>query len=847
MTKQQSFRSFNNMNNSMNASRVTSLVYANERLVPENSYARSESSQVSRSGRRFSSVRNEWQIEDEFCRKQRIIRYMEEEKERSERMKLLSHEQEIWMKLRTRERVERLRFLSPDEVTELMRREAAAAPDLNGSSTGSSRYNTGDIAVSGAPLVSNSNYLLHYSNPLLSDEEKEKSRGTYRGSTAAGSWGNSSLNPGSVRFNSHMNVAEERRKAVPLPFRGREFKQQEANIAAAYTPPQALANLDANRSNYFPSRSAESNAAALRGDQDEWTSLSLKQLFRDLMVEREHRKELEKKIAQLSKKGKVSVSADGSRAPLPPMVRQLRAELSRANEALRQQQQETDRLHHLLDKSREDRRENAESKRGALQLEQKVGPLQRQLQEKENMIHAMNKHIEELEQEVNDQRRELNEGGVGKSRQGRGLNDECAEYETTISNLKNEIRVLQKDRQYFLEKAEAAERERDLVLQRTQQLPSSSSLPQEGLIALERREAELRRLHHEDILTISALREALRVADLEKQRRTDNFSSAVVAPNASISEKTARPDLSHSQASMKDFELQREKDRNELQYLKKECEHLRQSLECSRKQAEEATKKSNAAATYRFTHNKPGSDQRVALLQQKLEDVNEKLLNSEERLRQADDKIRALRAQTTENPLKKEFSNSIKKTGENSIDLTFSDRIKTSESSIVAMPESFTFKELSRGNETSLSPHPTSSHSTFQMDVHSDNPSAEADEMYSDPGASVTEIKSNHNSRSLSSSEIVPPTNTKAKENSTSSFPFQEANNLSEPCSNAPSTGERTPIRNPLEEGANLKKDIPEKKREYHLTPAVAAQNPSGRQSPTSENQERPKKTTVCC
>jgi len=136
-------------------SRATSLIYANERLVPENSYPCSESSQLSRSGRRFSSVRNDWQIEDEFCRKQRIVRYMEEEKERSDRMKLLSYEQESWTKFRTRERVERLRFLSPEEVTELMRREAAAVAgaDGNGGSITSSRYNTGGISAAGAPRL----------------------------------------------------------------------------------------------------------------------------------------------------------------------------------------------------------------------------------------------------------------------------------------------------------------------------------------------------------------------------------------------------------------------------------------------------------------------------------------------------------------------------------------------------------------------------------------------------------------------------------------------------------------------------------------------------------------------
>lgn len=846
MTKQQNFRSFNSINSSTNNNRPTSLIYANERLVPENSYACSESSQISRSGRRFSSVRNEWQIEDEFARKQRIIRYMEEEKERSERMKLLSYEQECWTKLRTRERVERLRFLSLDEVTDLMRREAAGA-ELNGSSAASSRYTTGDIAVAGAPLVANSSYLLHDTHPFLSEEEKKTNTGSYRGSTAAGTWGNSSLSTTSVHFNPHMNVIDERQKAVPLPFRGRELKQEEANIAVAHTPQQPLANLDVNRSNHFLSRSMESNAAASRGDQDEWTSLSLKQLFRDLMVEREHRKELEKKIAQLVSKGKVFSCTDGSRTPLPPMVRQLKADLSRANEALRQQKRETDRLHDLLEKSREDRRENAESKRGALKLEQRVAPLQRQLQERESVMHMMKKHIEELEREVDDQRRELNERGVGKNRQGRGLNEECAEHEAIISNLKNEIRVSQKDQQYFQEKARTAERERDLVLQQMQQFPSPSSIPQEGVIALERRNAELRQLHHEDILTISALREALRVADLEKQRWSENYPSAVVAPDTSTAERTARRGPSHSLAKMTDLEIQTEKDRNELQYWKRECEHLRQSLECSRKQAEEATKNSNAVATYRFTHNKPGNEKRVALLQQKLEDVNEKLLRSEERVKLADEKFRALREQSTENRQEKEFTNSTKKAKENSTDLTFSDSTKTADSSIVIVPESFTFKELSQGREASVSQQPTSSHSTFHMEVHSKNPSAVVDEMYSDPGGSVTELKSAYKSKSLSSSENVPPAGKKVKEKSASSFPFQESEIRSEPRSSGIISGGMTPIRNPLEESGNPERKISVKRGEEDLTSTEEPQNQSGRQSPTLENQERPQKTTVCC
>ncbi|XQJ29519.1 hypothetical protein NXY56_005576 [Leishmania guyanensis] len=76
---------------------------------------------------RRSSVRDEVQSVDEFLRKQRVIRYMQEERERAERSKLLREEHDFWIEFRDRERVERLKYMSEQEIAELLQREADEA------------------------------------------------------------------------------------------------------------------------------------------------------------------------------------------------------------------------------------------------------------------------------------------------------------------------------------------------------------------------------------------------------------------------------------------------------------------------------------------------------------------------------------------------------------------------------------------------------------------------------------------------------------------------------------------------------------------------------------------------
>ncbi|KPA74609.1 hypothetical protein ABB37_09231 [Leptomonas pyrrhocoris] len=73
---------------------------------------------------RCSSVRDEVQSLDEFLRKQRVIRYMQEERERGNRSKLLREEHDAWVEFRDQERTERLKYMTEQEIVELLQREA---------------------------------------------------------------------------------------------------------------------------------------------------------------------------------------------------------------------------------------------------------------------------------------------------------------------------------------------------------------------------------------------------------------------------------------------------------------------------------------------------------------------------------------------------------------------------------------------------------------------------------------------------------------------------------------------------------------------------------------------------
>ncbi|KAG5497754.1 hypothetical protein JKF63_04021 [Porcisia hertigi] len=74
-----------------------------------------------------SGTRDVAQSLDEFLRKQRVIRYMQEERERSMRSKLLREEHDAWVHFRNCERGERLTYMSEQEVAELLQREAEEA------------------------------------------------------------------------------------------------------------------------------------------------------------------------------------------------------------------------------------------------------------------------------------------------------------------------------------------------------------------------------------------------------------------------------------------------------------------------------------------------------------------------------------------------------------------------------------------------------------------------------------------------------------------------------------------------------------------------------------------------
>ncbi|KEG14028.1 200 kDa antigen p200 [Trypanosoma grayi] len=74
-----------------------------------------------------SSVRDEAQTIDEFHRKQRVVRYMQIERERAARSKLEREEHEDWVTFRALERAERVKYMDESEISELLQREAKEA------------------------------------------------------------------------------------------------------------------------------------------------------------------------------------------------------------------------------------------------------------------------------------------------------------------------------------------------------------------------------------------------------------------------------------------------------------------------------------------------------------------------------------------------------------------------------------------------------------------------------------------------------------------------------------------------------------------------------------------------
>ncbi|RNF04024.1 200 kDa antigen p200 [Trypanosoma rangeli] len=74
-----------------------------------------------------SSVRDESHIIDESRRKQRVIRYMQEERERAARAKLEREEHSDWMTFRALVRCERMQYMNDDERAEFLQQEALEA------------------------------------------------------------------------------------------------------------------------------------------------------------------------------------------------------------------------------------------------------------------------------------------------------------------------------------------------------------------------------------------------------------------------------------------------------------------------------------------------------------------------------------------------------------------------------------------------------------------------------------------------------------------------------------------------------------------------------------------------
>lgn len=873
MARQQSFRSSNSFNNNNNNN---GMFHNNERLVPMNSYARSESSQISRSSRRFSAVRDDWQIENEFFRKQRIERYMEEERERSERMKLLGYEQDRWTKLRVKERVERIRFLSTEEVAELMRREAEANAVGEGEGKGSqpvpSLYQTG-IPVSpalasgsGLPLSHSSSSPFSETYRLLHENERnngmKRPNGMPRGGASTGQ-STGRLNSATVRFNPHMDVVEGREGATAQALYTTNITSDAPSSrhpTATKTTSGLPSQETAPRPYSSPSRSMESFGSGVGGTisgvgPQEWTSLSVKQLFRDLMRERELRKELEKKVAQLSRNGSGIGRTTPTGAGAPPsssLARQLKGDLARTNESLKQQQRENARLQHLLDNTRGDHRQNADTKRREMELEKRVAQLQRQLQESEEVAQEMRKRVQELQAEVDYSLRARQAGERATLQQGRKEAGACAEYETIISNLRGEIRVLREDAQFFQEKAQTAEKQRDHLQEHlehmsAQQPNTSSTYLQNRVAELERQEGEIQRLRYEDRATIADLREALRLAELEKKQWSDQRFSTISLPPSSMIET----EYSMWKKRVMELEKHQERDEKELQYWKKECDHLRTSLECCRQQATEATKSSNASITSRLSQGRQvGNNQRNLVLQEKLEEVNERLRASEERVKVAEQKVRELREQRMED-LRQRQAELERRAAEKSIaEFKVTAPERQSDGSPDFTLKSISAEEVQERKEGSyrsnshlfLSSKATADESTFHMDeIDSVNNTA--------PTKSGTPL------RRLSSTEVVPSRGSTPHATTKEAAPREEWKQSTAPISsdstpnaNSTSSSRGTHSLVILPENTVLLEDPhPENTGDQSTVPSALAKSPTERQSPTEQTVKKEEKATTCC
>ncbi|ORC84461.1 200 kDa antigen p200 [Trypanosoma theileri] len=105
--------------------------YFNRRDVSRGSASSFHEPRDSQTSARFSgrlscrsSVRDETQTLDEFLRKQRVVRYMQEERERGARSKLEREEHDAWVNFRALERADRIKHLTEEEMLELLQREA---------------------------------------------------------------------------------------------------------------------------------------------------------------------------------------------------------------------------------------------------------------------------------------------------------------------------------------------------------------------------------------------------------------------------------------------------------------------------------------------------------------------------------------------------------------------------------------------------------------------------------------------------------------------------------------------------------------------------------------------------
>lgn len=454
------------------------------------SYPRSEqSSQNSCSSRRHSSVRDDAQTNDEFLRKLRVARYMEEEKERSERSRIITSELDKWKKLREKERARRLGLMSGDEIADLLRREAAAAQ----TSSEEESYRNGKTGKA----LSRGNQGWQSGGAMSLDRQK-----------VSGNSANTRTTPGN-------NVS--RREPVTL----HEENNTSSNAAVARAPQSSYRN-NKDRS------PLEDKLIALLATEDERASLSVKQLQRDVQQERQRRQEAER-LAKSRPTPRSANDSSNAIAALQNEMRLIEADLQQQRSAAQAAVREKEKLVRLLNDARE-RNVSSGNREKEARTEQQIARLQDQIQDGEATIKCLKAEVQRLQEDIHRLRQPQAQTSPALLKDLAELERMNKERAAIIEELNAEVQALNDAMVRQRDAAARAEDEKNELKRALHEQGQRQQMDGErDLISfeeLERRQEEMRQMRREDAQTIRELRSAVR--SLEDGRGNDE---AVYSPN----------------------------------------------------------------------------------------------------------------------------------------------------------------------------------------------------------------------------------------------------------------------------------------------------------------------------